>query len=301
MRLFHACLLLATASGAVADPVFDAARAVLETRCLECHTEQKTKGGLLMSNREALLKGGDGGPALLPDKPDSSPLLVRSRLPDGDDDRMPPAKHGPRLTPPEESALQTWLSAGAAWPAGEILAPRTATALPRWDAPPDPQIATIEAYPKSVTLETAADDHRVIILARFKDASTHDITRQAKVTLADPSLAKLTDTLLTPLKDGTTTLAIEYRGLKTEVPVTVKDAAKSRPVSFQLDVMPVLTAAGCNTGSCHGSARGQDGFMLSIHPHDPKANHDRSPPPIPSRELNVKPLNFACGQANGRL
>ena len=240
-----------------------------------------------MSNREALLKGGDGGPALLPDKPELSPMLVRSRLPDGDDDRMPPAKHGPRLTPNEESALQTWLSAGAAWPAGEILAPRTATALPRWDAPPDPQIATIEAYPKAVTLETAADDHRVIILARFKDASTHDITRQAKVTLADPSLAKLTDTLLTPLKDGTTTLAIEYRGLKTEVPVTVKDAAKPRPVSFQLDVMPVLTAAGCNTGSCHGSARGQDGFMLSIYAYDSKGDHERLTSQIPGRRVNL--------------
>lgn len=288
MRFFHPCLLLATSAAcAAADPVFDAARDVLEIRCLECHTDGKAKGALLMTTREALLKGGDGGPAILTDNPAGSALLARTRLPDGDAERMPPAKHGPRLTTEETAALQAWLAAGAAWPVGETLAPRKSTALPRWDAPADPQIAMIEAFPKSVSLETTADEHRVIVFARFKDAATHDITRQSKVTLADPSLAKLDGTLLTPLKDGSTKLLIEYRGLKTEVPVTVKDAAKPRPVSFQLDVMPVLTAAGCNTGSCHGSARGQDGFMLSIYAYDPKGDHERLTTQIPGRRINL--------------
>jgi hypothetical protein len=35
-------------------------------------------------------------------------------------------------------------------------------------------------------------------------------------------------------------------------------------VNFELDVMPVLTAAGCNAGACHGKARGQNGFALSL-------------------------------------
>ena len=34
--------------------------------------------------------------------------------------------------------------------------------------------------------------------------------------------------------------------------------------SFELDVMPVLTASGCNAGACHGKARGQNGFQLSL-------------------------------------
>ncbi|MBN8459229.1 MAG: PSD1 domain-containing protein [Verrucomicrobia bacterium] len=288
MRRFHPCLLLvSSAVCAAADPAFDAARAVLETRCLECHTEGKSKGGLLMTTREALAKGGEGGPAILADKPTDSPLLARTRLPDGDTDLMPPEKHGPRLTAEETAALQTWIGASAPWPSGETLSPRKATDLPRWDAPPDPQIAMIEAFPKAVSLETAADEHRVVILARFKDAATHNITGLSKVSLADPSLAKLDGTLLTPLKDGSTKLLIEYRGLKTEVPVTVKDATKPRPVSFQLDVMPVLTAAGCNTGSCHGSARGQDGFMLSIYAYDPKGDFERLTTQIPGRRINL--------------
>jgi hypothetical protein len=37
-----------------------------------------------------------------------------------------------------------------------------------------------------------------------------------------------------------------------------------KPVSFELDVQPILTARGCNQGACHGKSRGQNGFQLSL-------------------------------------
>lgn len=40
-------------------------------------------------------------------------------------------------------------------------------------------------------------------------------------------------------------------------------AAKS-DINFELDVMPILTVAGCNGGPCHGKSRGQNGFQLSL-------------------------------------
>ncbi|MCA9132845.1 MAG: DUF1553 domain-containing protein [Planctomycetales bacterium] len=45
--------------------------------------------------------------------------------------------------------------------------------------------------------------------------------------------------------------------------------AAQRPVSFELDVQPVLTKAGCNSGACHGKQRGQNGFQLSLLAFDP--------------------------------
>jgi len=33
---------------------------------------------------------------------------------------------------------------------------------------------------------------------------------------------------------------------------------------FELDIEPILTVAGCNMGACHGKARGQNGFALSL-------------------------------------
>ncbi len=268
-------------------PAFDAARTVLETQCLECHTEEKAKGKLILTTRDGFLHGGEDGAALTPGNPADSKLLKRVQLDADDDDRMPPRKHSEPLTPQEISALSEWIAGGAKWPDGEVLASLSKTALPRWNAPPDPNIIAIEAFPKSVSLETAADFHRVIVIARFADASTHDITKQSKVTLADTGIVSLTETTLAPLKDGATKLRIDYRGLSAEVPVTVKDAAKPRPVSFQLDVMPVLTAGGCNTGSCHGSARGQDGFHLSLYGFDPKGDHFRLTTEMAGRRINL--------------
>ena len=52
-------------------------RPVLVERCYECHSLEagKQKGGLRMDTREALAKGGDGGPALKPGDPDKSLII----------------------------------------------------------------------------------------------------------------------------------------------------------------------------------------------------------------------------------
>jgi hypothetical protein len=44
-------------------------------------------------------------------------------------------------------------------------------------------------------------------------------------------------------------------------------------VSFELDVQPIFTARGCNAGACHGKARGQNGFQLSLLGFDPDFDH----------------------------
>src|SRR2546423_12940949 len=44
-------------------------------------------------------------------------------------------------------------------------------------------------------------------------------------------------------------------------------------VSFELDVVPILTRVGCNAGACHGKARGQNGFQLSLLGFDRDFDH----------------------------
>ncbi|MFC7336861.1 PSD1 and planctomycete cytochrome C domain-containing protein [Haloferula chungangensis] len=270
---------------AESDVSFRAARRVLETKCLSCHHPEKTKGDLLMTSREDFLRGGDSGPVIDPGNADGSLLIERITLEEDHDDIMPPK--GKPLDAEEIATLKAWINEGAPWPDGISMSPRPKTALPDWDAPADPEIESIAAYPSEITLESEADFHRVIVIAQFKDASTQDITRQSKLSLTDPSLARLSDTTLRPLKDGKTTLRIHYRGLDTEIPLEVKNASTPRPVSFQLDVMPILTSAGCNTGSCHGSARGQDGFHLTLYGFDPKGDHFRLTRESPGRRINL--------------
>ena len=52
------------------------AMALLEAHCVRCHGGDKTKGGLNLMTREALLRGGETGAAVVPGKPDES-LLVQ--------------------------------------------------------------------------------------------------------------------------------------------------------------------------------------------------------------------------------
>ncbi|MFQ5930685.1 MAG: hypothetical protein ACE5MK_13415, partial [Acidobacteriota bacterium] len=44
--------------------------------------------------------------------------------------------------------------------------------------------------------------------------------------------------------------------------------------SFRNDVLPVLTKAGCNSGSCHGALAGKNGFKLSLRAYDPETDYE---------------------------
>jgi hypothetical protein len=50
-------------------------------------------------------------------------------------------------------------------------------------------------------------------------------------------------------------------------------AARAAEPSFTLDVMPILSKAGCNGGGCHGAMAGKGGFRLSLFGYDPAADH----------------------------
>ena len=51
------------------------------------------------------------------------------------------------------------------------------------------------------------------------------------------------------------------------VPANAATAEESR-VNFLRDVMPILNNAGCTAGACHGSAKGKNGFKLSLRGYD---------------------------------
>ncbi|MFM8707426.1 MAG: hypothetical protein ACKOHK_04915, partial [Planctomycetia bacterium] len=49
--------------------------------------------------------------------------------------------------------------------------------------------------------------------------------------------------------------------------------ARADAPSFELDVMPILSKAGCNGGGCHGAIAGKAGFRLSLFGYDPKSDY----------------------------
>jgi hypothetical protein len=95
-------------------------RPLLASNCYRCHGPEKQRSGLRLDSRAAVLAGGDGGPVVVPGKPDQSKLVKAINYRDLE---MPPGK---RLSKNEVAALTEWVRMGAPWPGGnaEALAPR---------------------------------------------------------------------------------------------------------------------------------------------------------------------------------
>ncbi|MCC9658063.1 DUF1549 and DUF1553 domain-containing protein [Rhodopirellula halodulae] len=143
-------------------------------------------------------------------------------------------------------------------------------------------------YPPEISLTTAADFQSFVAVLRRDDGVTEDITEQVRWSVVNDKLAKIDGHLLRPVADGETTLRGRFSGTTVDVKVTVAKAGTHPPVSFIKDVMPTLTRAGCNTGSCHGAARGKDGFNLSLFGFDPNGDYQRI-----TREIGVRRINLA--------
>jgi len=133
---------------------------VLRDECFRCHGD-KDKGGLRLNNREAVLRGGDSGsPAVVPGVPAASALIARIRSRD-EDERMPPKGEG--LKPEQAAALESWVKAGAPWPAHPVA---------ESDVAPAPSL-TDAAFLRRLTLDLAgvppSPDELAAFLADARD------------------------------------------------------------------------------------------------------------------------------------
>src|SRR5262249_37216107 len=86
-------------------------RPLLVEKCQTCHGAAKTKAGLRLTDRESLLKGGDSGPAVVPNAPDESRRIQAGR--GLGELKMPPRQ---KLTAAQIRALERWVASGAPWP-----------------------------------------------------------------------------------------------------------------------------------------------------------------------------------------
>ncbi len=92
-------------------------RPILVNRCYECHSGLKIEGGLNLESRNAILSGGDFGPAIEVGDPDESLMIDAVNY--GDFYEMPPKS---KLPQEEIDILTKWVVDGAAWPATDDVA-----------------------------------------------------------------------------------------------------------------------------------------------------------------------------------
>ncbi|MFT5470107.1 MAG: mono/diheme cytochrome c family protein [Verrucomicrobiales bacterium] len=261
---------------------------IFEFKCVECHNANKVKGELRMDTHEWLLKGGDSGAAVVAGKPVESSIFDRVTLPHDDIDIMPP--EGDPLTEKEIAALKTWIAAGAQWPESVQLVAKDPEDYKGPSPLPDrgKKIAEVTVFPPVVQLDNGKDRQSLVVMARYEDDTTYDVTANTTFALGKPELAEKIRHTWFPKADGETELVAKVGGHEVKVPFTVGKAAELPATSFELDVMPIFMRSGCNTGECHGSARGQDGFMISLFGYDPAGDYQRI-----TREMNGRRINLA--------
>ena len=146
----------------------------------------------------------------------------------------------------------------------------------------------LSVFPEAIQLDTARDYQSFIAVMRRPDDVTLDVTDTASWKLADEKFAKIEGNKLVPVADGQTELICDFGGTQIRIPVKVTRSGEKLPVSFEKDIVPIMTRSGCNTGSCHGAARGKDGFMISLFGYDPAGDYTRI-----TREIGMRRINLA--------
>jgi len=99
---------------------------LLKTNCQPCHNEASKASGLSVTSREALLTGGNRGPAIQPGKAAES-ILVQAVEQSGAL-KMPP---GRKLPEEQIATLRTWIAGGAPWSGDAVPSPSAAAARRR--------------------------------------------------------------------------------------------------------------------------------------------------------------------------
>jgi hypothetical protein len=169
-------------------------------------------------------------------------------------------------------------SAQAAAPAEAPATTRPESAAADSHAAPRPEKAATPGPVLTITPEQAtitADDTglQLRVSRQFPDGTASDLSR-AVAWRVEPSAAAAIDRggYLRPLQGGELTVTATIDGAEVKAHVNVGLRA-GRSWDFAQDVVPVLTRLGCNTGSCHGKADGQNGFHLSLSGYDPEGDY----------------------------
>ncbi|WP_162006586.1 DUF1549 domain-containing protein [Roseimaritima sediminicola] len=134
---------------------------------------------------------------------------------------------------------------------------------------PSPQnVRSLTVHPEKVHLAGPFAYTQLVVLATLADGRQVDVTRNCDVHAPEFVTCDAAG-LLRPAASGTGSIAVRLGSHHAEVPVTTADLEVDPEVDFIRDVNPVLSRLGCNQGTCHGAAKGKNGFKLSLRGYDP--------------------------------
>lgn len=137
---------------------------ILQANCVACHTGAGKMGGLLMDSHEALMKGGDHGPVVVPGKSSVSRMVlmlegkIKPQMPFG----------GKPLPRAEIDLIKAWIDAGAKGPPAG--APSAVTA----HTPVIPDIKPQVSVVSPVTALAFSPDGKILAVGGYKEVRLMD-------------------------------------------------------------------------------------------------------------------------------
>jgi WD40 repeat protein/mono/diheme cytochrome c family protein len=129
--------------------------------------------------------------------------------------------------------------------------------------PQGAKVVSLDVQPKEINLDNPFAYAQVLVTARLANGQAFDATRVAKVAPV-PVVDFAPTGLVRPKVDGTAQLKIDVAEQSITVPVKVSGLKAPQHPDYIRDVNPVLSRLGCNQGTCHGAAKGRNGFKLSL-------------------------------------
>jgi len=156
---------------------------------------------------------------------------------------------------------------------------------PEVKSPPLPPIRSLKVEPAAVTLEDGLDSRKVLVWGETDAKTRIDLTTQASLKTDSPNIVIDSDGFIVPKKKGDAVVTISAAGKQATLKVTVKDEAMPE-IRFVRDVEPILNKVGCSAGTCHGSAKGKNGFKLSLRGYDPEFDYQALINDISGRRFN---------------
>jgi hypothetical protein len=152
--------------------------------------------------------------------------------------------------------------------------------------PPGASIITAKVSPQTIELKRPFDYRQVLVTAVLSTGESVDVTRMAKFTAPANFLKVSEGGMVRPVADGAGEVKIALAGSTIGIPVKVSGMKSQQDVSFVRDIMPIISKTGCNAGTCHGSAKGKNGFALSLRGYDPLFDHRALTDDVEARRFN---------------
>jgi hypothetical protein len=135
------------------------------------------------------------------------------------------------------------------------------------------QPTAIAVQPAIVNLTGPRALQQLVITGQYADGTVRDLTAFADIKVEGDAAALGNEWCVLPAKNGAGTIVVTAGKQTARIPYTVKDFDKPAPVSFRNDVIAALNVGACNSGACHGTPSGKNGFKLSLRGYDPASDY----------------------------